>query len=121
MQDYLINIEAALEDILGWTAHTRSADDFALSAQGMILLNAVCMKLFVIGEEVKNLDRHSGGTLLPQYPSIKWAEVMRLRDKIAHHYFDIDIELVFVIVSDDLPPLLEVVRQMKKDAAQLAK
>ena len=47
----LQRIEVSLNEIIDWTAHIRSVDDFLLSPNGMILLNAVCMKLFSVGEE----------------------------------------------------------------------
>jgi uncharacterized protein with HEPN domain len=115
IRDSLTNIEASLHDLLEWTARLTSSDDFTLSGDGMILLNAVCMKLFVVGEEVKNIDKYSGKALLPQYSSVEWNEIMRMRDKIGHHYFEIDADLVYAIIRNDIPSLLDVILQVKKD------
>ncbi len=82
----------------------------------MILLNAVCMKLLTIGEEVKALDRRTGGKLLSQYGEIPWKEVMGLRDIIAHHYFDVDAGEIFTVVKQDLQLLSDVIRKMINDA-----
>ena len=62
--DTLKNIEDTICDIIEWSANISSADDFAKSPSGMIILNAVCMKLLVVGEETKGLDRRTGGELL---------------------------------------------------------
>lgn len=35
---------------------------------------------------------------------------MGVRDVIAHHYFDVDIDVIYQIVHDDLTPLLEAIR-----------
>ncbi|MDR2145415.1 MAG: DUF86 domain-containing protein [Tannerella sp.] len=40
---------------------------------------------------------------------------MGLREKIAHGYFEFDIEIIFDTLKNDLPPLLEVIKQMKND------
>jgi uncharacterized protein with HEPN domain len=40
---------------------------------------------------------------------------MRLRDVIAHHYFEVDAEKVFAILRHDVPPLLSVIKQMEAD------
>ena len=61
----------------------------------MILLNAVCMKLFAVGEEVKALDKRTDKTLLPKYPQIQWKDVMGMRDVIAHHYFELEADKVW--------------------------
>jgi len=109
------NIERALNDILEWTATIRSADDFLISSSGMVLLNAVCMKLFVVGEELKNIDKRTDKQLFPLYPTINWKEVMKMRDVIAHHYFEIDVEVVFKTLQQDVQPLMETIEQIKID------
>ena len=109
------NIEQSLNDILEWTANVRSVDDFLESSSGMILLNAVCMKLFTVGEELKNIDKRTEKQLFPLYPAINWKEAMKMRDIIAHHYFEIDEELVFSTLQQDIPSLLQTVKQIKID------
>lgn len=108
----LENIERSLNDILEWTTSIRSADDFLISSSGMILLNAVCMKLFAIGEELKNIDKRTNKQLFLLYPVINWKEAMKMRDVIAHHYFEIDVEVVFNTLQHDLQPLLQTIKQI---------
>jgi len=113
--DTFDNIEQSLNDILEWTITIRSADDFLTSASGMILLNAVCMKLFTVGEELKNIDKWTDKQLLSLYPLINWREAMKMRDVIAHHYFEIDAEVVFKTIDQDIHPLLQIINQIKID------
>ncbi|MCL1933471.1 MAG: DUF86 domain-containing protein [Candidatus Azobacteroides sp.] len=113
--DVLENIEQSLNNISEWTATIRSADDFLTSSSGMILLNAVCMKLFAVGEELKNIDKRTDKQLFPIYSVINWKEAMKMRDVIAHHYFEIDAEVVFKTLQHDLPPLLQTIKQIKSD------
>jgi len=111
----LQNIKTSLQEILEWTKHIHSVDDFLTSSDGMILLNAVCMKLFATGEEVKSIDRHTDKKLLPRYPAIKWKEVMGMRDVIAHHYFDIEADKVFDTLQNDVPLLLQTITEIMTD------
>ena len=113
--DALENIEQSLNDIIEWTENICSADDFLTSSSGMILLNAVCMKLFAIGEELKNIDKRTDKQLFSLYKVIDWKEAMKMRDVIAHHYFEIDAEVVFKTLQQDVQPLLKTVRQIKID------
>jgi uncharacterized protein with HEPN domain len=115
VQDALLNIEESLQELLDWTVNISTVDDFLTSSHGMMLLNASCMKLFAVGEEVKNIDKRTDKTLLPSYPAIEWREVMKMRDVIAHHYFEIDAERIFTILRVDVPPLLSTIKQMLKD------
>jgi len=113
--DSLQNIEESLLEILEWTAKIYSVDDFISSSGGMMTLNAVCMKLVAIGEEIKNIDKRSGKMLLSQYTSIDWHKAMKMRDVIVHHYFEIDADVVLQTLRIDVPCLLEAVSQIRKD------
>jgi uncharacterized protein with HEPN domain len=115
--DLLGNIEKSLLLVLEQTETVKSVDDFLATPSGMFMLDAVCMNLFSVGEAVKMIDKQTDRTLLPKYPSIPWKDIMGMRDKIAHHYFEIDAEAIFDILRNDVPPLLSVVEQMKKDIA----
>jgi len=109
------NIEKSLENIIEWTTYIKSVDDFLLTNDGMILLNAVCMKLIAIGEEIKSLDKHTNKNFLSQYTDIQWKEIMGMRDIIAHHYFEIDADKVFDSIQNDVPMLKETITKIKND------
>ena len=111
----LQNIGNSLQEILEWTAHVTTVDDFLLSSNGMMMLNAVCMKLLAVGEEVKSIDKRTNKGLLPLYPAIRWKDVMGMRDIVAHHYFEIDANRIFDTLHHDVPFLLTVIRGIEKD------
>lgn len=88
-------------------------DDFLVSERGIDKLDAICMMLIAIGENLKNLDKITSGTILPQYPEIDWKGAKGMRDIISHHYFDLDAEVVFSICKDRMPGLIDTVKKMK--------
>ena len=106
----LKQIESAILRIMQRTQEVSCADDFLLSPFGMEKLDSVCMLLIAIGEGLKNIDKQTEGKLLPLYPSVPWRDIKGMRDIIAHHYFDIDADDVYNIVSQELQPLLEGIR-----------
>lgn len=112
--DSLLNIESALKTINERSVATTTPDDFLLSPEGMMRLDAICMNLIALGEAVKGLDKITKGELLKYYPEIYWSGVMRMRDKIAHHYFEMDAEVVFKTIKEDIPPMLPIIHQMIK-------
>lgn len=63
---------------------------------------AISFCLEQIGELVKKL-RESGFTY--QYPHVPWDEIAGLRNRIAHGYDTIDLEMVFDISVSDIPEL----------------
>ena len=116
--EFIDNIEHSLNDVLEWTANIASADDFAISPSGIILLNAVCMKIFSVGEELKSIDKRTDKQLFLLYPDINWREAMKMRDVIAHHYFEIDADVVFETLKNDVPSLLQTIVKMKNDLSK---
>ena len=111
----LRNIKKVLELINERRASISSADDFLHSPDGMMRLDAICMNLIAIGEAAKNLDKITKSELFPLYPDIYWSGVMRMRDKIAHHYFEIDTDVVFQTIEEDIPQMLPVINGMLND------
>lgn len=74
--------------------------NFRASAQGIDRMDAICMILIAAGEEFKNIDRKTEGTLFSRYPGIDWRGAIGLRDVMAHGYFDVDTEELFNICRD---------------------
>ena len=73
----------------------------------MKTLAANCMLIEAIGEGFKKIDERTNKQLLPLRSDIPWREVMGMRNHIAHGYFDINTDLVFDVVRNDLQPILD--------------
>lgn len=115
VEDSLANILAVCDIVEQRSANMTCGDDFAMSPNGMLKLDAVCMNLIAIGEAVKNLNKVTRGELLPKYPQVYWDGVMRMRDKIAHHYFEVDADVVYSTIIEDIPMLKKTIQQMLDD------
>lgn len=92
---------------------------YVLSPAGMERLESTCMLLLAIGESIKGIDKMTNKQLLSNYPEVDWKGAMGIRDIIAHHYFDIDETIVFDVVKNKLPNMLEVVRKMTDDSKDM--
>lgn len=108
----LRKIRMAIETILERAAVVSDPNELLTSPDGMMRLDAICMNLIALGEAVKGLDKQTHGQLLPRYPEIYWSGVMRMRDKIAHHYFEVDTDVVFRTVQEDVPQMKDVIDRM---------
>lgn len=42
------------------------------------------------------------------FPSVPWSAAVRMRDRLVHHYFDIDLDILWATLTEDLPGLLAV-------------
>ena len=114
----LEQLEYIIENLLESTSNIQDIGELPKSADGILRLNGICMSFIIIGEEVKRIDRYSESHFLANYPSIPWTSIKGMRNRIAHGYFEIDIDVVFDVLKNDIPPLLEVIRQMKNDLAK---
>lgn len=54
--------------------------------------------------------------LLETEPDIPWKAIARMRDHLAHRYFDTDHEIVQDVVANELEPLLNAVRSLLDQA-----
>jgi len=68
---------------------------------------AVLRCLEIIGEAVKQMPPAE----LAQHPDVPWRRVARFRDRVAHGYFGIKLEIVWEIIHDHLPHLLAAVER----------
>jgi len=65
--------------------------------------DAVVRNLEIIGEAVKNVSQE----LKWNYPNIPWKELAGLRDKLIHHYFGVNFDIVWNIITEELPDIYE--------------
>ena len=113
--DSLQKIKTMLELITERANVVKTPDDFLRSSDGMMRLDAICMNLIALGETVKGLDKQTNAQLLKNYPDVYWRGVMGMRDKISHHYFEIDTDVVFRTLEEDIPKMKPVVEKMIVD------
>ena len=93
------------------------ADDFIGSTEGVTLLDAISMRLQVIGELVKKIQKADPVFLLG-YAEIDWKKIAKFRDLVSHHYEHVDHEIVYDICKTHIPKLNEVVRKMRNSLSQ---
>jgi uncharacterized protein with HEPN domain len=113
----LLQIDEAIEKIQTRSTGIDSSSFFTDSPSGMEKLDGICMLLMAIGESLKNVDKITDGKLLKKYPEIDWTGVKGFRDIVAHHYFDIDADQVYWIISKKLEPLSKTIKKIIKDLA----
>jgi uncharacterized protein with HEPN domain len=74
-------------------------DEFVQSPNGIIYLDAISMRLQVVGESVRKIQKVEP-SFLKQYPEVEWDKIDRFRDLVSHHYNQIGI--IILIFKDRL-------------------
>lgn len=95
LQDMLTAAHEALTFASG-----KSEDDLALDRQ-LTLALLKCVE--IIGEAAARVGEDSRS----RYPTLPWADMIGMRNRLVHAYFDIDLSLLWTTVNDDLPVLIQ--------------
>ena len=108
-KDYyiLLSILDTIGKIVRYTSTYRSADEFYQNDRDF---DAAMMNFIVIGEEVGKLSEQ----IKLQNSQIGWQKIHGFRNIIAHHYFGINVDIVWQVICGDLP-------KFKKDIEKLLK
>ena len=75
-----------------------------------------------MGEAAARIERYVGeaANRLPEdftrrHADIPWPKIVGLRHRIVHDYFDIDLEIVWQIIQQELPPLKERLAKLRAE------
>lgn len=100
--DYLDHmIEAA--QLIGLYIEGMNEEDFIADKRTQ---QAVILNLIVIGEASSKM-LSAEINFIEQNPEIPWKNMKGMRNRIAHGYFDIDLEIVWQTVQTAIPQLLQ--------------
>lgn len=78
--------------------------DFAAFERDKRTQQAVVLNLLLIGEVASRIAEGAPG-FIAAHPEIPWAAMRGMRNRIAHGYFELDIEVVWDTVRDAVPKL----------------
>lgn len=70
--------------------------------------DAVLRNLEIIGEAAKHIPESTR----KQYPSVDWRKIAGFRDVAAHEYFGLNVEIVWDMITREVPVLLEQLKQI---------
>ena len=97
--DRLRHMADAADAIAGYVARGRATFDTDPAVRDAILYQIV-----VLGEAAKAALAADPG-LATTHPGIDWSPVARMRDRVAHHYWATDYEIVWTTARDAVPAL----------------
>ena len=112
LADYLEHIQQAATDACGFVEGLAKADFL----EDKRTQQAVVMSLVIIGEAAtKVMDGYAEFTQV--HAQVPWRNMRGMRNRIAHGYFDINLEVVWDTVQTALPQLLKQLPAVRHDAA----
>ena len=106
----LIYIKHILDSINAIIDFSRGIDKKEL-VSNRIKQSAIVREIEIIGEAVKSISKNTKD----RYSGIKWKEIAGTRDKMIHHYFGVDPDVVLAIIKKDIPELKKEILKIEKD------
>lgn len=108
-------MEEAIRLINERTAPIQCVNDFLTTPGGVMRRDSVITVLVGLGGAVNSIDKQTNGEYLKSYPNIPWQQIIGMRNVLAHEYFDVDTDIIFKTVKEDIPELSKVLTLMKDD------
>jgi len=96
-------LDAARKAIAFTQGHNRADLD-----SDELLALAVVRLVEILGEAAKNVSQD----IKERTPKIAWRQMAGTRDRLTHAYFDVNLDIIWDIVNNDLTPLVEKLEEL---------
>jgi len=111
LSDYLDHMLEAAQQAGSYVTDL-SKEDFMADKRTQ---QAVILNIVIIGEAATKLIKDYSN-FLDQHPEVPWRNMKGMRNRIAHGYFDINLDVVWDTVQAALPQLLERLPAIREDS-----
>jgi uncharacterized protein with HEPN domain len=105
--DFLLHIKDELDFLTEQKAGMTEAEFF----QNSMAQRAFIRSLEIIGEAAKRIE----GPFRAKYAAVEWSDMAKMRDKLIHHYFGVDYQIVWQVVVEEIPILKEKIEKIIED------
>ncbi len=106
-KDDLIRIRHMLDAASEAVSFARGRTRTELDSDRMLMLSIV-KSVELVGEAASRVSEEAR----EKYSEIPWADIIAMRNRLIHAYFDIDLDRVWDTLTDDLPPLIRTLQQV---------
>ena len=104
---YLIDVKTSCTRIIRYTKN-KSKTQFV---NNQILIDAVARNIEIIGEAGSKIP----SKIRKDLPQISWKQLVGMRNKLIHEYFDLNIDVLWSTIIDDVPVLKRQLSKVIKD------
>ena len=89
-------------------------EEFVQSSDGITILDSISMRLQVIGETVRKIQK-AEPSFWENYIEVEWDKIARFRDFVSHHYNQVDHEIIFDICKVHIPRLKVTLQKIRSE------
>lgn len=95
--------------MIEWNKNVETSEDYYSTPGGIQLLAANCTLITAIGEGINRINHNLPDFLNSNFPDMPWIDIIGMRNRIAHGYFELDADIVLDAVKNGVPPLREAI------------
>ncbi|OGY86502.1 MAG: hypothetical protein A2319_01925 [Candidatus Kerfeldbacteria bacterium RIFOXYB2_FULL_38_14] len=110
-RDDLVYIKHINDNLTAIFTFLQTTDTKEKFTKNFLIQNAIMYQLMIMGEAVKNLSSE----FRKNHIYIPWSDITGLRDKLIHHYFGTDINILWDTLQKDLPELRKNIAEIVKN------
>ncbi len=106
--DFLDHILEAIRRIRVYTQHLSAAE----FSHNTLVQDGVIRNIEILGEAARNIER-TYPDFARAHSEVPWALIYAMRNRVAHGYFTVDLEIVWRTVHNDFPDLEQRIKSMR--------
>lgn len=99
-------VEKIKNDLAFIIDHTKNIDQSRLE-QDEVLLDSMLFRLIQISENVRRMSE----SYKEEHTNIPWTAIYGLRNRIVHDYGNVDLEIIYSTLKNDIPELLNILKE----------
>jgi uncharacterized protein with HEPN domain len=112
-KDSLIRIRHMLDFARKAVQFTKGKSRGDLDSNEMLAMATVHL-IEMLGEASRNITPE----IQRIYPEVPWEQISGTRNRLAHGYIDVDLDIIWTIVTKDLPPLIIQLKRILKNEGE---
>lgn len=99
---YLLDMLLAARDAVGFARGLT----YAQFGESRLHQNAILKAIEIVGEAAARITSETKQA----HPDIAWPEIIGMRNRLVHGYFEVNLKRVWETVQDDLPRLIALIQ-----------
>ena len=111
---YLQLISESIAPMMEYITEMAEEPSLRLFAEDLRTQDAVLRRMEILADAASHLS----SALQSRHPDIPWRKISDFRNVLAHAYMEVELDLVWSVIEEDLPALKALVQKERDDTSR---